>query len=506
MNEAFFRFKATGEVDINSLSIDYGNVTPSEEWCHSPYVLKVDGSQKDLYELRFPLSPFNVPENGKLTRECIVTGPIYVTPKLAVPVVNVNLTIKQIACLDKFSCDDLLNLIEVSVNADDNEVGPDGGIVEIERSNYDPYFKEELVSVTDEHGNQCSWAGFDEDGNIVVSRRYFGEDGDEERKALATYRYIYAFDSDIDNESCSGEFVGEISQLARTCEEKDVYAVEGYTNFPRTGETRKLTDIVTLAGLDAEAFEVSNVSVSGTAFYGVRSSIVVRHSELCGYTITTASNSAENLNSGDNESIIKDKSGEILVTYNNKYLDDCVFEYLVKIRVNGLSCEELLEHVSIAIKLEGSEEYVTEGNINISSHETHFTIDILGDEYAECFDINEDECVIPASISVVDDEFIIPTNEDPFLVRTHEIKIVCGIIDEQYSECSAYGCSFEQTFMFTQDVFHDIEEIGSRSVINNSGCDTIGEIPSKTIEYEQPCDYIEQLTDNSSFGRQDCET
>jgi len=483
MNEAVFKFRATGDVDIDSLVIDYGVEVPSEEWCHYPYVLKVDDPQDNLYELRFPLSPFNVPENGSLTRTCTVTGPIYVIPKLTVPVVNVNLTIKQNACLDKLNCEDLLNNIEVYINSDDEYIGPDGGVVEIERTGYDPYFVEELESIVDEHGEPCSWARFDGDGNVIVDRRYFDDAGVELRVATATYRYTYSFDTDIDNEDCSGEFVGEISQRARRCDEADIRLAGKYTTFPKSGGTRKLTDIVNLIGQDSGAFEivsVNDISAAGDAFVtGSRST--VRYSSLCGYTITTASNSDENTN------LLEDKVGFLTITYHNKYISDCTFTDDVTIRVAGITCEELLGHIYIAIKIGDSEEFIRDGNIDISSNETRFTVYILGDGYANYFDINENECVIPQSVIIDGSAFIIPENEDPFLVKSYRFKFVAGIIDEEYSGYTTYGCSFEQEFTFTQSVHQDIEYIGTKSVVNDAECESIEQIPSEQLEYSQLC-------------------
>ena len=484
MNEAVFRFRATGDVDIDSLAIDYGSEAPSEEWCHYPYVLKVDDPQDNLYELRFPLSPFNIPENGSLTRTCTVTGPIYVIPRLRVPVVNVNLRIEQVACLDKLNCEDLLNLIEVYVNSDDEYIGPDGGTVEVERNGHEPYFTEELVSIVNEHGESCSWARFDDNGNVIVDRRYFDNSGDEIRTATAMYKYTYTYDAEINtDEECIGYFEGPISQRARRCDEADIQLVEKYTTFPRTGDTRKLTDIVNLVGQDASAFEIrsiNDISAAGDAFVtGSRSTI--RYSSLCGYTITTASNSDENTN------LLEDKVGFLTLTYHNKYLSDCTFTDDVTIRVTGISCEELLDHVHIAIRINDTGDFITSGDIDIDSNETSFTVYILGDGYADYFDINEDECVIPSSVAVAGSTFTIPANEDPFLVKTYRFNFVAGIIDEEYREYSTYGCSFEKEFNFRQEVLQEIEEIGSRHVTNNTECETIEEIPTEYLEYEQTC-------------------
>lgn len=500
MNEAVFRFRSTGDVDISSLSVNYGIEAPSEEWCHYPYVLKSDGDQDDLYELRFPLSPFNTPENGRLTRECTITGPIYAVSKPGIPLIDVNLTIKQIACLDKLNCGDLIDQIEVSLNTDDEYIGPDGGIIEVERANFEPYFAETFVSIIDERGNPCSWASFDENGHIVITRRYFGDDGDGIRTATATYRYNYSFDSDIDDDGCSAEFEGVIAQRARRCDEADVYLIEKYTTFPRTGEERKLTDILALAGKDASAFEIkskSDISASGDAF--VTGGGAVKYSALCGYTITTASNSDENTN------LLEDKIGYIVVTYHNKYLGDCTFEDSVTVRVNGITCSELLEHIYIAIKVNGQDDFITDENITINSNETTFTVYILGDGYADYFDMNEDECVIPSSVSIEGSTFTIPENEDPYLVKKYKFKFVAGIINEDYREYSTFGCSFEKEFTFTQEVYQSIEEIGLRSAENITECEGIEDIPSEHIEYEQTCDEISYVVSGDIIVDRRCD-
>lgn len=484
MNEAVFRFRATGDIDINSLVINYGVETPSEEWCHTPYYLKVEDQQDNLYELRFPLSPFNVPENGSLTRECTVSGPIYIIPRLDIPVINANLTIKQTACLDKLKCDDLLDLIEIYVNSDEPNVSPNGGTVEIERTNYDSYFTESTVSITDEDRNECSWASFDSNGNVIVKRRFFDETREALRKAIVKYGYSYTYDFDIDDDKCYGEFEGEILQRARTCEEADIELVEKDVYFPSTGGTKRLSDIVLLSGLDAGAFEimsVDDIAINGEAFNGIRSSKTVQYSQLCGYTITTSSNIDESTN------LLEYKDGEILITYHNKYLDYCTFTSGITIHVDGISCEELLSRVSIVIKINDSGDFIDSNTINIGSSGVSFTVYIIGDKYADYFDIDEEGCIIPEGVIIDGATFTIPENKDPFLTRQYEFLFKAGIINEEYSAYGAYGCSFEQKIEFNQEVFNEIGLIGDIKVDNTVPCELIEKIPSEHLEYEQEC-------------------
>ena len=521
MNEAVFRFRATGDVDINSLEINYGSEAPSEEWCHAPYYLKVEDGQDDLYELRFPLSPFNLPENGSLTRICTVTGPIYVIPRLDVPIIDVNLTIKQIACVDKLKCDDLLDLIEVYINSDEPNIGPDGGIVEIERTNYDPYFSESTISITDENGNDCSWASFDANGNVVVQRRSFDEAGEDLRKAIVTYGYTYSFDLEIDDDGCYGEFDGEILQRARTCEEADIELEVNNVYLPSTGGTVRLDDIVFLTGLDADAFEIrsrDDIAINGDAFDGVRLTKTVQYSPACGFTITTCSNTDENTN------LLEDKLGEVFITYHNKYIESCTFTSGVTIHVQGLSCEELLSRTSIVIKINDTGDFIDSGIVNIGSSGVSFTVYIIGDKYAEYFDIDEDECVIPPGVIIDGATFTIPENEDPFLVKNYHFVFKAGIINEEYSGYSTYGCSFEKSIDFVQEIYNEIGPIGDITVDNTVQCEMIEQIPSEHLEYveecpdaierifsgqveaKQSCDEITELTDNSAFYDQTCST
>ena len=521
MNEAVFRFRATGDVDINSLEINYGSEAPSEEWCHAPYYLKVEDQQDNLYELRFPLSPFNVPENGRLTRECTVVGPIYVIPRLDVPIINVNLTIKQIACIDKLKCDELIDLIEVYINSDEPNIGPDGGTIEIERTNYDPYFTESRVSITDENGNNCSWARFDSDGNVVVSRRYFDEAGEELRKAIVKYGYTYSYELDIDDDNCYGEFEGEILQRARTCEEADIQLVTENVYFPSTGGTKRLDEIVLLSGLDADAFEIrdrGDIAVNGDAFDGVRQSKRVEYSSACGFTITTCSNSDENSN------LLEDKLGDVVITYHNKYLEYCTFTTGLTVHVEGISCEELLSRTSIVIKINDTGDFIDSGIVNIGSSGVSFTVYIIGDKYADYFDMDEDECVIPQGVIIDGATFTIPENEDPFLVKNYRFVFKAGIINEEYSGYSTYGCSFEKSIDFVQEIYNEISDIGDITVDNSVQCEMIEQIPSEHLEYKQDCpdaiegifsgrieasqscDTIEELTDNSAFHDQACDT
>jgi len=502
MNEAVFRFRATGDVDINSLEINYGSEAPSEEWCHAPYYLKVEDQQDNLYELRFPLSPFNVPENGRLTRECTVTGPIYVMPRVDIPVIEVNLTIKQIACLDKLKCDELLDFIDVYINSDEENIGPDGGTVEIERTNYDPYFIEDRVSITDEHGNECSWASFDSNGNVVVKRRYFDDAGEDLRKAIVKYGYSYSYDLEIDDDSCYGEFEGEIIQRARTCEEADVNLETLDIYFPSTGGTRRLDTIVLLTGLDADAFEIrsrDDIAINGDAFNGVRSTKTVQYSQACGFTITTCSNTDESAN------LLEDKIGEVYITYHNKYLEYCTVTSGFTVRVEGISCEELLNRTSIAIQINGSDEFIDSGVINIGSSGLSFTVNIIGDKYARYFDMDEDACVIPQGVIIDGDTFTIPENEDPYLVKNYRFVFKAGIINEEYSGYSTYGCSFEKTIDFVQEIFNDISPIGDIAIDNTVQCEMIGQIPSEHLEYVQDCpDYIDIYSGVRIENKQQC--
>lgn len=462
MNEAVFKFRATGDVDINSLSIDYGNETPSEEWCHYPYVIKVEDQQDNLYELRFPLSPFNVPENGKLKRICTVTGPIYILPKLSVPIINVNLTIEQIACIDKLNCEELLNNIEVYVNSNSNEISADGGVVEIARDNFEQYFTEELVSITDGSGNICSWASFDEDGNIVVSRRYFDDSNEGNRTAIATYRYTYSSDIEIDNKECSGEFIGEIIQLPRDCDNADVRVVIKRTEFPSTGGIWKITDILELDGLDAGAYEITSIND-----IDVSDAVTgVQYSELCGYTVTLESNRAES-----SYTSLCAKNGYIRVTYRNKFIDCEVVSELVDVIVNAISCDEIIEDVYFAIQANDSEDYIVGGNIQVPQEGATFDVYIMGSRYSSCFSIDRESCVIPTSVTFDSGIITIPENDDPFLAKKFNLKLVANTSNSENCDCNSdYNCSFEQEFTFIQSPNQRIEEIGEKSINDEEEC------------------------------------
>ena len=498
MNEAVFKIRASGDIVIKTMSVDYGSSVPSsyEGWCHTPYIVKDNNdTQDDLYEIRFKLSPFNIVEGGLLKRTCRVSLPIYVSPNLKVPTTTADFVIEQIACPEKLKCEELLGNIDVYINSDKEYLSADGGVLEIGRDNYEDYFIETFVSIIDKDGNNCSWATFTEDGNVEVSRRYFDDYSEGTREARAIYRYDYSSDEAIDNEGCSGEFEGIIRQLPRYCSESDVRLVKKYTSFPSTGETRKLTDIVVLDGEDSGAYEIlseDDIRFSGPAFdncIGNRSGCrgVVQYSALCGYTITAVSNRDET----EWSNLLEDKTGHLKITYHNKYVENCIFSGETDIVVNGLTCEELLERVYIAIKIEGSDEFVNGENIQISHKSTSFTAYILGDNsVGDYFDIDEESSIIPESVVIDGYNFIIPENSDPFLTKTFEFKFSARITDEEYSRYAAYGCSFEQRFTFTQSPYQDIENIGNREASDTVECDHIEEIPSLEIEIQSVCDEI----------------
>lgn len=497
MVEAVFKFRATGDVDVSSLIIDYGSVAPSEDWCHLPYVIKVDDAIDNLYELRFPLSPFNTLENGSAVRTCNVYGPIYVLPKYDIPILNVNLTIKQIACLDKLNCEDLLNAIEISVNTTEDFISPDGGLVEVERNGFDPFFHEEFVSLIDGEGNPCTWASFDQDGNIIVNRRGFDELGNTPRTVTVTYRYTYSFDAEIDNNGCSADFDGDIMQRARTCDEADVYIEESNTEFDKEGGRYPFNEIFYLAGEDADSFQlngISDVSVTGDAF-GNRPVI---YDEQLGYFLTIQSNKDPNRN------LLEDKIGYIHLTYHNKYLPDCVYEDDVTIVVHGLTCDELLENVYFAIKINDGEDYLTDDLFSTDSKELHFTVYIMGDGYAEYFDINEEECVIPTGVTISGDTFTIPENPNELSKRKYTFKFVGEILNEEYSQYSVFGCHFEKEITFIQDPYQAIQEIGDIAEAYDQVCENIEPIPSEILEHEQQCEHIDTVTQIDFENEQSC--
>ena len=229
-------------------------------------------------------------------------------------------------------------------------------------------------------------------------------------------------------------------------------------------------------------------------------------------------------NVNENNNLLENKDGEIQITYHNKYLDYCTFTDSIIVHVSGLSCEEVLNRVSLAIKVNGGDDLITDERINIGSSGVSFSVYLVGDKYATYFDINEDECVIPPGVIIDGDTFTIPENEDPLLIKNYKFVFTAGIINEDYSEYRAFGCSFEKTIEFVQEVFNSIEPIGDKTADNTVECEMIEQIPSEHLEYEQncpdaierifsgqveakqSCDEITELTDNSAFYDQTCST
>jgi hypothetical protein len=85
-----------------------------------------------------------------------------------------------------------------------------------------------------------------------------------------------------------------------------------------------------------------------------------------------------------------------------------------------------------------AEQIITEQNLDedilaflfsTDSKELHFTVYIMGDGYAEYFDINEDECVIPTGVTVSGDTFTIPANPNELSKRQYTFKFVGEILN-----------------------------------------------------------------------------
>lgn len=506
MVEAKFQFRSTGDVDVSELQIDYGEIAPSEEWCNLPYVIKLNDPSDTLYELRFPLAPFNKPESGKLVRTCTVYGPIYVLPKLNVPIINISLTIKQLACIDKLNCEELINQIDVFVNSDDGYIHPDGGLVEIERQGYEPFFTETLVSIIDKStGSGCTWASFDEDGNLFVQRRRFDNNNTEDRGLEVTYRYDYTYDGEIDDNACYLEYTGDLWQRPRGCEDKDVEVEIINADFEQYDERdRSLGEIFHLVGLDSNTFEIKSINdirATGTAFDGIPN-IVEWSDSRVDYVINVGTNS----DTSDN--LLEDKIGYLSLTYNNKFLEGCTFEADITLKVHGISCDEILSKIAIAIKLNDEDEYITAGNIPISFRENRFSVYIIdntGEGYAGYFDIDENKCEFDNRCTLIDSyTFKIPENTDSYGGKTYSFKFNCGIIDEQYSEYHVFSCNKSQSFVFTQEAYQYISEIGDIGDKYDEVCEGIEQLPSELLEYQQDCGYLGVLTNNNFYNEQAC--
>ena len=496
MNEAVFRFRASGDVDISSLEITYVGGTPVEEWCNPPYVVPVDDEYGNLYELHFRLEPFILTGGGASVRKCIVTGPIYIIPDYTHPVTTVNLTITQQACVEELSCDELASLINVYPNGDISVMPCDGGELGMIVDTGGYFDIQGTSNVYEADGvTPCSWARFDSTyGTIIFDRRGFDEHIGENRKCIVIYNFIYSAPYDIDRTPCEATYEGEIEQLPRTCEEADIRACAAGTDcltdieFTGSGErTINLESVIGSNGDDASTFNITSVTASGDAF---RQYNPVAHGAN-GWLLYLNYNTD-----------VYYKYGLLQVEYTNQYDTTCIKVFEFNVKMNGIMCNEVAPITQFGIQIDGGDTFYYDGShIELDGNSHFVSISVIGD-YANYFDIDEDASEIPFQLLPGSDHiFFVPANEDPTSSVVYTMKLVASVSDQQYDDTTIFGCSIEANFDFNQSIYEEIEPVGNQTAVVELECEEIGTIPSITTDYHQSdCDVIDLLsTDAVAF-------